>query len=427
VRVQLNHKTSIRKAVVTLTAALVGSSSAGASGPNQSETSILVYSERHRTRATEINFDLDRHFKNNMALGLRLTFDGLTGASPTGASPSRYPQTLTRPSGGATTVVPAGAIPIDKAFHDTRFALDASLSRPLGRMTTVGVGTHLSSEHDYKSIGASLSITRVLNQKNTTIGIVASISHDVSSPVGGLPVPFTDMTAEAQTDNYGRKETGKPKSVQDVMFSVSQVLDQRTVLRVNYSLDRASGYLTDPYKVITLVQPPDSADPGEPTGNIHERRPEKRNKNAVYGQLRRFMFGGPVDLSYRYFWDDWGITAHTIDCYVQVDLKKRGAIQPHLRWYKQAAADFYGAFLVQGAALPEFASADSRLASFQALTYGLTYTIPTGRDTRLNFTGEYYRQRGNGSPPDVFGTLALYDLFPALSAVMVRLSVIHDF
>lgn len=421
---QLNKRKSIRNAVTAVTAALLGSSAATAGGVNQSETSFLVYSEHDRVKTTEGIFSLTKQLRHNYTLGLRLTYDGLTGATPTGASPSKNPQTLTRASGRSGYVVPAGELPTDQYFKDTRMAVDADLTRPLGRLTTITVGGHASHEHDYTSTGVNAGFTRDFNQKNSTVGVSFAYSHDVSSPVGGIPVPFSVLAAAGTTRN---SQDSRTKKVYDVVVSLTQVLDQKTIVRVNYSLDRSSGYLTDPYKLISIVQAPDSADAGEPVQSLHEYRPDTRNKNALYGEVRRFLLGSTVDLSYRYFWDDWGVTSHAADCYVRLDFKRNGAIRPHVRWYRQSRADFYSPYLVQGTALPRYASADSRLARFDALTYGLNYNVPVSANSRLSFTAEVYSQRGDRSPPEAFGTVRNYNLFPDLRAMMLSLGLIHSF
>jgi len=160
---------------------------------------------------------------------------------------------------------------------------------------------------------------------------------------------------------------------------------------------------------------------------VHERRPSSRNKNAMYGQVRRYFSGNTIDLSYRYFWDDWGITSHTVDAYYQWQTKSGRGVQPHIRWYRQNQADFYRPFLVQGVPFPQYASADSRLAKFDALTLGLQYTLPLNTISRLNISGEYYTQLGDRSPPEAFGSLKGLDLLPKMNALMLRVGYARSF
>jgi hypothetical protein len=419
----------IQKALAALTATLLGGSLVQAADGNRSETSILIYSEQDRTRATEATFSLHKQLKNDFALGLRLTYDGLTGSTPTGASPSRYAQTVTRASGGRTITVPAGEFPIYEYFADRRFSAAADLSHPLGRMSTATLGVRLSSEHDYSSVGLSAGLTREFNRRNTTVGVSAAVSHDVVKPVGGFYLPFSVVGSELDETAAERRARfeGKVKSVYDFVFSLTQVLDRKTLLRVNYSLGRSDGYLTDPYKIVSVVQSPDSTDPGEPIENLYEHRPGARHQNALFTQLRKHLLGSTADVSYRFYWDDWSVESHAIEFGWHIDFKSTGAIAPRIRWYHQTAAEFSTPFLVKGEPLPDYVSADSRLAAFDAITYGLTYSIPVNPTSRLAITAEYYSQRGDRSPPTSFSSPLAFDLFPKLDVVMVRLGYSHDF
>jgi hypothetical protein len=149
--------------------------------------------------------------------------------------------------------------------------------------------------------------------------------------------------------------------------------------------------------------------------------------NALYMQVRRQFGGIPADLAYRFYWDDWGIESHSVEISWQLDLIQGGSLQPRIRWYYQTKADFYAPFLIQGEPIPPHASADSRLAEFNAYTVGLGYSIPVKPNTRLKFAFEYYLQRGDSSPPEGFEQALAFDLFPKLDVVMVRLGYLREF
>jgi hypothetical protein len=95
-------------------------------------------------------------------------------------------------------------------------------------------------------------------------------------------------------------------------------------------------------------------------------------------------------------------------------------IEPQLRWYTQSEADFYRASLVSQQPLPEYASADFRLGSFDAATVGvkLGRRLQSGSEwsTRL----EYYRQSGEVPSGQIVGNQAQREQFPDLSAVIVQ-------
>jgi hypothetical protein len=422
-------RNSIRNTLAALTAALIGVPVVNSGEINRTETSILIYSEKDRARATEATFSLSKELKHQYLLDLRLTYDGLTGATPTGASPSKYAQTLTRASGGQTIDLQAGEFPVDENFQDTRFAADVAMSHLLGKETMVKLGTHLSSEHDYRSIGLSTTITHDFNRRNTTIGLGASIAHDVVKPVTGFYVPFSEVGVDLNETSTERRERfkGRDKNVYDVILSLAQVLDRRTVVRFSFSASRSSGHMTDPYKMLSIVQSPDSADPGEPVLNVYESRPDSRQQNVAFAELRKLIFGSATALSYRFYWDDWNVRSHTADVSLNLDLKHKGVMTPRVRWYRQSAADFHVPFLVEDDPLPSYASADSRLSKFTAFTYGLGYSVPVNSNSKINLGLEYYIQRGDVSPPPTLSSALNFDLFPKLDVVMVRLGYVHEF
>jgi hypothetical protein len=128
---QLSGKASLRGALAAITATLLGGSMVHAEGGNRVESSILLYSEVNRVQAAEGIFSLTRALQGGRLFNARFTLDGLTGASPNGATISNQVQTFTRASGGGSYSVKPGAIPLDNTFKDTRYGIDGSLTQPI--------------------------------------------------------------------------------------------------------------------------------------------------------------------------------------------------------------------------------------------------------------------------------------------------------
>ena len=443
---QLKKRGYVKTAVATFAAALLGSGAMAGAQNSGIESSLLLYSETDRVKAAEGIVSYHRELSGGQGIGLKLTLDGLTGASPNGAAPTDRIQTFTRPSGNGSYQAQPGEIPLDDTFKDTRFALDGTFNQPLNRVTNLTLGGHFSGEHDYSSFGVNAGLTHDLFRRNTTVGLSASFSHDVISPEGGAPIPLSSMVA-ARDDDGGEDDeheggesefegedddgegggSSKSKDVFDILAGFSQVLDRKTIFRFNYSYSHSSGYNNDPYKIVSIVQNESGDTPGDPLDYIYENRPDTRTKQALYGQLRRYLGGHTVDLSYRYFWDDWGITSHTVDFYFKWNFKGGQALQPHVRWYHQNQADFYRTYLVDGDPMPQNVSADYRLATYDGLTLGLQYSFPVAEGSRLSLSAEHYSQTGDRSPPEAIGVLNNYDLFPDMKVIMFRLGFSHDF
>ena len=432
---QLNRPRSIRPAVAAIAATLLGSGVSAQTELSKVESSLLLYSETSRVKALESVTGLAWKLKGDRTASVKFIYDGLTGASPSGATPSAHIQTFTRPSGQGTYTVPAGTIPLDNTFRDTRVALEAGLTQPLSRLVVSSFGAHYSGEHDYSSFGLNTGLTLDLFKKNTTLGVSGAYSHDSVFPKGGAPTPFSTPAVAMGGGGDGEggdgegpgSGPGKPKNVVDAVVSLTQILDRFTLARFNYSYSRSTGYLNDPYKLLSIVQGPGEAEPGEPLQNIYESRPDLHVKNALFGQIRRYIAGNTIDVSYRYFWDDWGITSRTAEIFYLQQLGGGYAIKPHFRRYQRTQADFYRQFIVNGDQLPPYASADYRLGAFDANTYGLQFIMPVGARTHFNIAAEYYEQIGKRGPPQSFGVLREFKLFPDLKSIMVRSGITVDF
>ncbi len=231
-----------------------------------------------------------------------------------------------------------------------------------------------------------------------------------------------------------RQGSGSDKQVLDVVLGLTQIINKRSLFQINYSLSSSDGYLTDPYKFISVVDPVtgnllfDNAAQADLPTVAFENRPDSRTKHSLYAQYKVALGDNILDTSYRFLTDDWGINSHTLDFRFRVPTSGGSYWQPHARFYQQSAADFYTPFFV-GSDRPtagdssSFASADYRLGEFTGMTLGLEY----GRrkaDSGWSVAAEYYLQSGS-EPGDKFGALADQTLFPDVDAFFVRF--IRDF
>ena len=350
------------------------------------DTALLYYGESDdRVQDASLSGLAIRDFGEDRKLSLGLTVDSLTGASPSGAIASNQPQTFTTPSGRETYTTPAGEIPLDDSFLDTRIAADVGWSQPFARLYTFNAGLGISSEYDYQHLGLNAGVTRDFNQRNTTLSFAVAMGQDKVKPVGNVPIPFaamSDAVDEEDGSPANRGADSEDKDVVDVLLGVTQVLGRHTLLRLNYSYSDSSGYLTDPYKILTVVDPL-TGDPVVRTpppgvsgpGGIYlfEHRPDSRTRQGLYAELRQDFSGKVLQLGYRYSTDDWEVDSHTLEGRFRFPLGESSYLEPHARYYSQSAASFYRYSLTDGAPLPQFASADARLADLDAFTVGLKY------------------------------------------------------
>ena len=395
------------------------------------DSAFLYYGESDgRVKDLSLSAHATRDFGDERKLGLDLSIDSLTGASPSGAIATGGAQTFTSPSGRDTYTTPAGEIPLDTSFLDTRFALNGSWSQPFARLYTMNAGLGFSSEYDYQHIGADFGVTRDFNLRNTTLSAALAYAQDTIKPVGGLPLPLAQMTdAVGEDQGPGNRGSGDDsKNVLDVLLGISQVLGRNTVMRVNLSYSDSSGYLTDPYKFLSVVDPVTgdligrTPAPGAsgPTGVYRfESRPDSRRKEAVYGELRHDFSGKVLQLGYRYSTDDWEVDSHTLESRLRLPFGSSSYLEPHVRYYQQTAASFYRYSLANGT-LPEFASADARLSDMSALTVGLKYGHETAGGNEWNARLEFYRQTAEAPNEVLIGNQLGNTQMPDFDAVILQ-------
>lgn len=399
------------------------------------ESAFLFYGESD-SRVKDLSLDTraTRDFGDDRKLGLDLAIDSLTGASPSGAIETGRAQTFTSPSGNGTYTTPAGQVPLDDTFHDTRVALNGSWSQPFARLYTLNAGLGFSNEFDYQHIGGNLAVTRDFNQRNTTLNAAFSFGQDTIKPVGGMHVPLSLMVdAVDREDGEGEGDEGgggsDKKNVLDLLLGVTQVLGKHSVLRLNYSYSDSSGYLTDPYKILSVVDPVTgelvarSPAPGAegPLGLYrYENRPDSRKRQALYAELRQDFSGKVLQLGYRFSTDDWEVDSHTLEARLRLPFGESNYLEPHLRYYRQSAASFYRYSLPDAAPLPEFASADARLADMDAITAGLKFGHVAASGDEWSVRLELYQQKSKPPAETLIGNQLGNAQMPDFNAVILQ-------
>lgn len=429
---QLNRQ--LRDALTAATCTLLGAPAAQADW--SFDSALLIYSETDRVTALEPIIAARWDLGDEQWMNFKFTFDSLTGSSANGAVPAATVQTFTNPSGGGQYRIQPGGTPLDPTFKDTRTAFNYAWEIPLASTLRLDLGANISVEFDYAAVSFSTSLAKDFNLKNTTVAVGMSLGQDSISPVGGTPVPYDSMSLpwrEGEDDDDGGGPPPPPlatpparlgdqsKDLVDVLFGVTQVLSPHSLIQLNYSFGSTEGYLTDPYKYMSVVDGVAGPNQGNPLDYIYENRPDSRTKQALYAAYKHRTEGDDTwDASYRYMWDDWGIKSHTLEGHYRWRLGAHDYLQPHLRWYQQSAADFYRPFLLAAAPLPAAASADYRLGDMTTSTLGLKWGHAFSRDVEIGMHVEYYRQSGDPHPATAIGVLRQYDLFPVVDALMLQ-------
>jgi hypothetical protein len=383
------------------------------------EFASLVYYELDRVRVIQPALRYTRKLQGERLLKINLGFDTMSGASPNGAATTGIAQSFTSPS-GEDVDVSAGKLPTWE-FRDLRNSAGIEWENPLGRLSKIALGGNFSKEADYQSAGLSASYSQDLFQRRTTITSGLSFNMDTSEPEGGVPEGLS-LLDNGAIEGVGDKEN---KQVGDFFFGISQVVNRHLLLQLNFGLGQDKGYMTDPYKILSVI-----GESGQTLNYRTEKRPDSRNRNTV--MLRSNWHTGRDVLhgSYRFYSDDWGIDAHTID--IKYFWKPDGealqnwVFRPHFRWSIQSAADFYKHYLMLDEST-EYASADSRLSAIRTTTFGLKVLPPEFLSGRFNFKVEYMLQQSDVRLSTIFDEFKKDDVLPDLRAFIFTIGYAIDF
>jgi hypothetical protein len=298
--------------------------------------------------------------KSGGELSLTLGYDSISGASPTGAYPTS--DVTTSASG---TVTQSGKIP-EAQYQDTRKSVGLTYGRRFGaNLPTVTLNYAQENDYTAKSLGISDAWTLMGGRATLHFGV--AFSRDTVSPVSG-------------------PEVGQnlPKNTNGFSLGWTWILGERDLADVSVSLMNLSGYLNDPYKVVPIGI--------EGTDTLPDTRPDTRSRRAVVGKYSHyFLWGGSVNVLYRYYGDDWSVHANTLDVTYNQKVDVDWIVSPEIRLYTQTGAYFFGnRFLVP----QTYMSADYRLAPFGSFMGGLTVSRRLYESISANIGATYLSQHG---------------------------------
>ncbi len=414
-------KRKLTGALSLASCSLLGLPSAQAETPWDVETAIMYYGgEDDRVSAIEPILSMKKEIHDDEFLNLKFTLDSLTGASATGAVPSTQVQTFSTPSGNSTYDVAPNETPLDPTFLDTRVQFTLGWDKPIDRNLRRNLGFNVSKEYDFTSISGNASWTWDTNLKNTSYTLGGNIELDSIEPVGGAPLPLSSQVPGSPILRDGDSKT---KNVIDLLAGVTQIIDRSSLVQFNLSLSLADGYLTDPYKLVSVVDSTTGPNPGEPIDQRYENRPDTRQKIGFFtGYKKQFSNRDIFNISYRFMVDDWGVDSNTIDASYRWRMDNGYYIQPGLRLYDQTAADFYRYFLLDGEPIPDTVTADYRLGELTAQTIGIKFGYSGSKNSTWSVRLERYMQSGESHPDVAVGQLVNQDLYPDVDATIIQFS-----
>jgi hypothetical protein len=325
---------------------------------------------------------IEQDFGANLHVKVFGVLDSIAGATPTGQPPE----------------TPGGPVPLSQV-NDRRKAWSADFSSRFSSVNA-SIGFANSRENDYVSDGWSLNTVTDLNEKNTTLLL-------------GVAGTTDDIRVFFQRD-WVKKRTN------DFVVGVTQLLNPLTSVTLNVTHGRSTGFHADPYRVILQRV---EVSPGVflPL-TFGENRPTERQKWTGFLSINRAIptLNGAAEASYRYFDDNFGTTAHTLEIAWFQRIGEHLTLRPAFRFYDQSAADFYRIDLTDTSITPPdrpdpngpFYSADYRVSAFRSYTYGVKAVWTINANWQLDAAIERYEMDGQDAitSPAVYPRAAIVNL-----------------
>ena len=330
---------------------------------------------------------------------------GCISVCDTGTTTTRGPcgsNTTTGASGGGGTgITDANATALAK-FDDTRLAMSLSWAHAHQNNWSIDYNGAVSVENDYRSYSGAVTVNKETASKayRFTFGIAGTYDEIFRVGAGNTPVPLT-LISDNQFAGEGEKSTT------DVIVGVTHIINRRTVGQVNLAYSVSSGYLTDPYKVFSVVDRTTNQPVAD--SSYFEGRPGDRKRVSLTFKLNHQLYpsNNLIHGSYRYYTDDWDVNSHTLDFNYRFTFANTNFLEPRIRLYSQTKANFYqNEFFVDNdgsdftTLFPQYISADYRLDDMVSVTPGIRYGREVGTNGLLRARLEYMYQSFDASEFD---------------------------
>ncbi len=239
----------------------------------------------------------------------------------------------------------------DDSGYDTRVHGNVGIVYKIDSRQTFGARLGGSGEYDYSSVQAGLSYTRLSENENTSLDLRFQSFVDQWS----LIYPIELRNTGVQLDRSDRQSYNFAAQIQ-------QVLTRRTQVSVQLEATMMNGLLSTPFHRVYFG--------GENIARL-ERLPSTRLKIPVGVRVNHYLSDKLlVRASYRYYWDDWGIQAHTVQLELPLKLNRFLSVVPSYRYHTQTAADYFLPFQ-QHSPGSEFYTSDYDLAALNSHAFGL--------------------------------------------------------
>jgi hypothetical protein len=220
---------------------------------------------------------------------------------------------------------------------------------------TYGANLGFSSEYDYSSLNGSLNASRSFAKDNFTLGAGIQYYKDSVSL-------FPDLTPPGAAKIVNDKD----RTIVATALTASQILTRKDIIHFGINYIKAKGFLESTASSVSVAGVREV-----------ENLPENRER---YAASTRWVHGlsetSALNLSYRYYWDQWQANAHTARLAYLVEINENeDFLEFFTRFHNQSAVEHYGESFDNAKA---FMTSDSDVAKFNSYEAGVYHTKTLG-------------------------------------------------
>jgi hypothetical protein len=224
---------------------------------------------------------------------------------------------------------------------------------------TLGAGVSYSHEYDYQSRGVNLSFIKSSKDNNRELGVKLFAYFDEWTVIYPYELRPPDYGTGSHRDPL--PVDVKPRNSFQTSFTLSQVINERMQLVLLFDPAYMQGQLTTLYQRVYFNDNSERV----------EKLPDTRFKIPVAIRLSYF----PADwfiirAYYRFYHDDWGNNAHTVNIEVPVKISPFFSLSPFYRYSKQTGIDYFAAYKEHGIN-EAFYTSDYDLSPFSSQFVGM--------------------------------------------------------
>ncbi len=191
------------------------------------------------------------------------------------------------------------------------------------------------------------------------------ISHSMFGDLTTVSLGYSKGIDEVSSNT--NPDRGGDANHQKYRVSMTQILTKKLIAGINYEAVTDSGFLNNPYRSVRYLLTPTT------TATQFEVYPNTRSSNAISGQLKYYLpYRAAVGGKYRFYVDDWGITANNLEFNYIHPLGDKWTFEALYRVYEQTHADFYSDLFPNEDA-QNFLARDKELSEFRTRSFELGF------------------------------------------------------